>query len=252
MSALLECRALTKSFGGLTAVATVNLTLEAGKILGVIGPNGAGKTTLLSMLAGTTSPTSGEVLLDGRDVSSESPHVRARWGMRRTFQVAAVYPRLTVMENLLVAIPPRKGESLLGVIGPGRRWRAAEKGDLVRARSLLERFRLEEKEDLYGEELSGGERRIVEILRATMAPVKLLLLDEPMAGVNPALMSLIEDYLMEIAAGGVGLLMIEHRLDSVRRICDWVVAMANGKVISEGAFSDVSDNEAVIGAYLAG
>lgn len=252
MTSLLECRELSRTFGGLKAVDTVSLTLEGGKILGVIGPNGAGKTTLLSMVAGTVVPSSGVVAIEGREVNELPAHRRAQLGMRRTFQVASVYPKLTVLENLLAAIPPGKGESLLSVIGPGRRWRAAERENVMRARSLLDRFGLSKKEDIYAGELSGGERRIVEILRVTSVPVKLLLLDEPMAGVNPALMTVIEDYLQEIAEQGAALLMIEHRLDSVRRICDWVVAMANGAVISEGAFADVSGDEAVIGAYIAG
>lgn len=252
MTPLLECKGLSKEYGGLKAVTTVNIALEPGRVLGVIGPNGAGKTTLLSMVAGTEPPSSGAVLIQGRDVTRMPAHRRAQLGMRRTFQVAAVYPKLTLMENLLVAIPPRKGESLLSVIGPGRRWRRAEREDIAGARIVLEKFGLAKKEDTYAGELSGGERRIVEILRATMVPIKLLLLDEPMAGVNPSMMDVIEDYLLEIAGRGVGLLMIEHRLDSVRRICDWVVAMANGKVISEGVFADVSEDEAVIGAYIAG
>jgi ABC-type branched-subunit amino acid transport system ATPase component len=249
---LLDCRHLHKTFGGLVAVNDVSLSLEAGEILGVLGPNGAGKSTLLNIVAGSARPTSGHVLIDGEDCTGFPPHRIAHREVRRTFQVAAVYPRLTVMENLLVGLPVRPGESLASVIGPGRRWRTRERTDLKRARDLLSQFGLSKKEDLYGEELSGGERRLVEIMRATMAPLKLLLLDEPMAGVNPRMMSVIEDYILDLASGGIGVLMIEHRMESVDRICRSVVVMAQGAVISSGKFEDVRRDQAVVGAYIAG
>lgn len=249
---LLECRHLHKAFGGLVAVKDVSLRLEAGEVLGILGPNGAGKSTLLNIVAGSVRPTSGKVLIDGVDCTGSPPHRIAQRGVRRTFQVAAVYPRLTVMENLLVGLPVRQGESLVSVVGPGRRWRTQERADLQSARVLLAQFGLERKENLYGEELSGGERRLVEIMRATMAPVQLLLLDEPMAGVNPRMMGVIEDYIIELASRGIGVLMIEHRMESVDRICRSVMVMAQGGVISSGTFEDIRRDEAVVGAYIAG
>ena len=249
---LLVCDGVTKSFGGVTAVQSVNLELDGGSILGVLGPNGAGKSTLLNIVAGTTAPTSGKVLIDGVDCTGGPPQRVAAKGVRRTFQVAAVYPRLTVIENLLVGIPARRGESLLSVLGPGRRWRSYEHDDLGKARDRLKEFGLAEKENLYAGELSGGERRLVEILRATMAPLQLLLLDEPMAGVNPRMMTVIEDFIVELAKQRVGVLMIEHRMESVERICHSVAVMARGEVISSGDFAAVRRNDAVIGAYLAG
>lgn len=249
---LLECHHLRKTFGGLVAVNDVDLSLDAGEILGVLGPNGAGKSTLLNIVAGSIRPTSGTVLIDGADCTGLPPHRVAQRGVRRTFQVAAVYPRLTVMENLLVGLPVRRGESLVSVVGPGLRWRSQERTDLRQARLLLAQFGLAQKEDLYGQELSGGERRLVEIMRATMAPLRLLLLDEPMAGVNPRMMSVIEDYILDLASRGIGVLMIEHRMESVDRICHSVVVMAQGAVISSGKFEDVRRDQAVVGAYIAG
>lgn len=249
---LLECSGLCKAFGGVVAVKDVDLRVGEGEILGVLGPNGAGKTTVLNIIAGSVRPTSGRVLIDGADCTGLPTHRIAQRGVRRTFQVAAVYPRLTVMENLLVGLPARRGESLVSVVGPGRRWRSQEPADLERARGLLAQFGLRQKEDLYGEELSGGERRLVEIMRATMAPLRLLLLDEPMAGVNPRMMGVIEDYIVHLAAQGIGVLMIEHRMESVDRICHSVTVMAQGAVIASGEFADVRRDEAVVGAYIAG
>ncbi|HVC15095.1 MAG TPA: ABC transporter ATP-binding protein [Acidimicrobiales bacterium] len=249
---LLECRQVRKAYGGLVAVDDVDLRIRAGEILGVLGPNGAGKSTLLNIVAGSVRPTAGQVLIDGVDCTGLQPHRVADRGVRRTFQVAAVYPRLTVMENLLVGLPARRGESLLSVVGSGRRWRSQEPADLRNARLLLAKFGLGQKEDLYGEELSGGERRLVEIMRATMAPLRLLLLDEPMAGVNPRMMGVIEDYIAELASRGIGIMMIEHRMESVDRICHSVTVMAQGAVIASGKFEDVRRADAVVGAYIAG
>lgn len=252
MSGLLECRSVSRHFGGVVAVDDVSLELMPGHILGVLGPNGAGKSTLLNIVAGSMKPSSGSVFLDGVDVSGGPPQAMAARQVRRTYQVAAVFPRMTVMENLLLGVPRRAGDSMWSAIGLGRRWRADEKQDVADARELLKSFGLEKKEDEYAGNVSGGERRLVEILRATMGPARLLLLDEPMAGVNPRMMNVIEDYLLELKERGMTMMMVEHRMESMQRVCDSVVVMARGAIIASGSMLDVRRDKAVIGAYLVG
>ena len=250
--AFLETRMLTKSFGGLRAVSDVSVSVRNGEILGIIGPNGAGKSTLVGMIAGTISTSSGDILLDGHVVTGRRPQELARLGLRRTFQVAAVFPRLTVLENLLLGFPEGPGESVVSVIGFGTRWRARERDHVRQARAMLKGFGLADKESDYAGNLSGGEQRLVELLRATMSPVKVLLLDEPMAGVNPRMMTTIEDYLLDLRSSGLALIMIEHRLESVDRICDSVVVMARGEVIAAGDMAEVRQSESVVNAFLVG
>jgi len=248
----LETRALGKTYGGLSAVSNVSLAVRYGEILGIIGPNGAGKSTLVGMIAGAIQPSGGDVVLDGTAVTGWRPQALAKLGLRRTFQVAAVFPRLTVLENLLLGVSEGPGESVLSVLGPGRRWRAREREQVRRARALLATFGLASKESEYAGNLSGGEQRLVEIMRTTMSEVRTLLLDEPMAGVNPRMMCVIEDYLLNLRSQGVAVIMIEHRMESVERMCDSVVVMARGEVIATGAMTDVRQTESVVNAYLVG
>ena len=250
---VLSVRDLAKSFGGVQAVDGASFSVERGSITALIGPNGAGKSTALGAIAGAIVPTGGSVVFDGADVTGLSPMRIARRGLIRTFQVSSEFQRLTVLENLLVAATRHPGESLARAALRGRRaWRAHEHELVVRARLLLERFEMAPKEDEYAGNLSGGQKRLLEIMRALMAEPVLLLLDEPMAGVNPTLALRIEEHLRSLNADGLTMLMVEHELGIVERLCRHVIVMAQGKVISEGTMDAVRREQEVLDAYLVG
>jgi ABC-type branched-subunit amino acid transport system ATPase component len=179
-------------------------------------------------------------------------HQIARRGVIRTFQISSEFPMLTVLENLLVAAPNQHGESLWRAVLRRRAWRKEEAVSLARARDLLRRFGMADKEDEYAGNLSGGQKRLLELGRALMADPVILLLDEPMAGVNPSLARRIEDHLLELRDEGLTMLMVEHELAVVERLCDPVVVMAQGRVIFQGSMEQVRSNEGVLDAYLAG
>jgi ABC-type branched-subunit amino acid transport system ATPase component len=252
-AALLEVRDLRRSFGGVLAVDGVSFTVTAGTISGLIGPNGAGKSTALGMVAGAIKPSSGTIVFDGEDVTGASPMRLGRRGLIRTFQISSEFQRLTVLENLLVGAPSHAGETLVGSLVLGKRgWRARELELVERARELMARFEMHEKEDEYAGNLSGGQKRLLEIMRALMAEPKLLLLDEPMAGVNPTLARRIEGHLQTLSDAGLTMLMVEHELGVVERLCEHVVVLAQGRVISEGTMETVRKNQEVLDAYLVG
>ena len=248
---LLVVRGLRRDFGGVHAVVDSSFTVPVGGITGLIGPNGAGKSTVLSMIAGAIRPTAGSITFDGEQVDRLPPYRLARLGLIRTFQIAGVFDRLTVLENLLVAQPMR-GESLRGALRGRRHWSAEQTQAVERGRELLTRFELADKENEYGGNLSGGQKRLLEIARALMAKPRLLLLDEPMAGVSPALVRRIEDYLSVLGAEGLTMLMIEHSLPVVERLCDRVVVMAQGSTISIGTMTELRSRREVLDAYLIG
>jgi len=252
-AALLEVRDLARSFGGVRAVDGISFEVEAGSVTGLIGPNGAGKSTALGVIAGAIDPSGGTVVFDGHDVTGASPMAVARRGLIRTFQISSEFARLTVLENLLVGAPGHPGESLVGslVLG-GRAWKAQERELVARARELLVRFELLDKADEYAGNLSGGQKRLLEIMRGLMASPKLLLLDEPMAGVNPTLARKIEGHLQALRDDGLTMLMVEHELGVVERLCARVIVMAQGKVISEGTMETVRRSQEVLDAYLVG
>jgi ABC-type branched-subunit amino acid transport system ATPase component len=250
---LLEVRDLRRSFGGVHAVDGVSFAVEPGTISGLIGPNGAGKSTALGMIAGAIKPSGGSIAFDGHDVTGASPMRLGREGLIRTFQISSEFQRLTVLENLLVAAPAHPGETLAGALVLGKRaWRAQEQTLVERARELLARFEMQEKEEEYAGNLSGGQKRLLEIMRSLMANPKLLLLDEPMAGVNPTLARRIEGHLQDLRDAGLTMLMVEHELGVVDRLCEHVIVMAQGKVISEGTMETVRRNQEVLDAYLVG
>jgi ABC-type branched-subunit amino acid transport system ATPase component len=250
---LLTVHDIRRSFGGVRAVDGVTLTVKRGSITGLIGPNGAGKSTALGVIAGALKPDAGTIQFDGDDVTALSPMRRARRGLIRTFQTSSEFQRLTVIENLLVAAQDNPGETLLGAVVRGKRgWRARERELVDRARELMARFEMTEKEDEWAGNLSGGQKRLLEIMRGLMAQPKLLLLDEPMAGVNPTLARGIEGHLQRLGDDGLTMLMIEHELGVVERLCDRVVVMAHGKVISEGTMDALRTDQEVLDAYLVG
>jgi ABC-type branched-subunit amino acid transport system ATPase component len=250
---LLVARDLHRSFGGVRAVDGVSLTIARGSITGLIGPNGAGKSTALGVIAGALRPDGGTIEFDGHDITGLSPMKRARRGLIRTFQTSSEFQRLTVIENLLVAAQDNPGETLLSAVVRGKHaWRKRERELVARARELLAQFQMSEKEDEWAGNLSGGQKRLLEIMRGLMANPKLLLLDEPMAGVNPTLARGIEGHLQRLAAQGLTMLMVEHELGVVERLCERVIVMAQGKVISEGTMESLRTEREVLDAYLVG
>ena len=249
---VLQAADVVREFGGLRAVADVSLSVRRGTLTGLIGPNGAGKSTLLAMLAGTLPVSSGRISYQGQDVTSLPAYRRARLGLIRTFQLASEFKKLTVMENLLSSVPGNRGDSLRGAAAGPRYWRGDENAAIVGATALLERFGLEAHANSYAGDLSGGQRRMVEIMRALMAKPRVLLLDEPMAGVHPSLARKIGGELVALAAGGLTVLMVEHELAIMDEFCDPVVAMAEGAVLAQGTMAELRRRSDVVEAYLVG
>jgi branched-chain amino acid transport system permease protein len=249
---VLEVVNLSRDFGGVHAVHDVSFSVRKGTLTGLIGPNGAGKSTLLAMLAGTLAATSGQVIYLGNEVTPLAAYRRARMGLVRTFQLASEFKRLTVMENLVSSVQRNRGDSLHGaLIGP-RYWRADENAAVLRAEALLERFGLAEYANTYAGDLSGGQRRLVEIMRALMAEPRMLLLDEPMAGVHPHLARRIGNELVALCAEGMTILMVEHELAIMDEFADPVVVMAEGAVLAEGTMAQLRGRQEVVEAYLVG
>jgi neutral amino acid transport system ATP-binding protein len=247
---LLQVEGLACHFGGVLAVQDATFDVRRGTITGLIGPNGAGKSTVINLISGVASPTRGSVRFDGREIVGQRPHVVARHGIVRTFQRANVFGGLTVLENLLVGAAPWRGERITAALGRKRAWSPAQTELIDHAWDVLRRFGLEAIANDYAKALSGGQRRLVELMRALMA--KLLLLDEPMAGVSPSLVPSIADRLMELRAAGMTMLMVEHELRLVEKLCDPVVVMARGTVLAEGSMAELQSNQEVVDAYLGG
>jgi branched-chain amino acid transport system ATP-binding protein/branched-chain amino acid transport system permease protein len=249
---ILECRDLVRTFNGVPAVDGVSMAFERARLTGIIGPNGAGKSTVLAMLAGTLPVTSGHVLLRGEDVTGLPAYRRARMGLVRTFQLASEFKRLTVLENLVAAVPGQRGETFRGALLGRRYWGAQERASIERAEDMLERFGLLALADRYAGDLSGGQRRPVEIMRALMAEPEVLLLDEPMAGVHPRLAHEIGMQLVRLCEEGTTVIMVEHELSIMDEFCDPVFVLADGKVLAEGTMAALRAKEEVVEAYLVG
>jgi len=249
---ILEGRDLVRTFQGVVAVDGVSMAFQRGRLTGIIGPNGAGKSTVLAMLAGTLPATSGQVLLAGEDVTSLPAYRRARKGLVRTFQLASEFKRLTVLENLVVAIPGQRGETFRGAMLGRRYWGTQERELVERAESMLERFGLLALADRYAGDLSGGQRRLVEIMRALMAGPDVLLLDEPMAGVHPRLAHQIGTQLVRLCQEGTTVIMVEHELSIMDEFGDSVFVLADGRVLAEGTMAALRAQEEVVEAYLVG
>ncbi len=249
---LLRVDGLSCHFGGVQAVRDATFEVRRGTITGLIGPNGAGKSTVISLISGTRRPDRGSVTFDGAQLTGKRPHEVSRHGIVRTFQQANVFARLTVLENLLVGAAPWRGERFAAALGPRRSWSAPQDALLADAWGILRRFGLAGIAHEYAGALSGGQRRLVELMRALMARPKLLLLDEPMAGVSPPLALAIAGRLAELRDAGMTMLMVEHELRLVERLCDPVIVMADGSVLAEGPMAELQANQAVIDAYLGG
>jgi ABC-type branched-subunit amino acid transport system ATPase component len=249
---VLETVDVVREFGGVRAVAGVSIQVRKGTLTGLIGPNGAGKSTLLAMLAGTLPVTSGKIIYEGRDITGVPAFRRARLGLVRTFQLASEFKRLTVMENLLSAVSGNRGDTFRGSLLGKHYWQADETAAIARAEAILERFGLEQFANHYAGDLSGGQRRLVEIMRALMAEPATLLLDEPMAGVHPNLARRIGNELVALCEEGMTILMVEHELAIMDEFCDPVVVMAEGAVLAEGTMQQLRGRSEVVEAYLVG
>ena len=243
---------VTKRFDGLQAIDGVTMTVREGTAVGLIGPNGAGKSTLINLIAGLEHPDSGSIVYGGHDISRLAPHRIASLGLVRTFQLSSEFQRLTVIENLLVASRTQRGNTMGQALLGKRRWVTRESENIEKARALLHRFELSRLTDDYAGELSGGQKRLLEIARALMADPHCLVLDEPLAGVAPGLREEVEGHLVALRDGGMTLLMCEHDLGTVERCTDTVVVMDLGHVLAVGTMEEIRQNEEVIDAYFVG
>jgi len=234
------------------AVDGVSIEVMPGRITGLIGPNGAGKSTFMAVLAGTLPATSGSIAFEGSDITRMPTYTRARPGLVRTFQLPSEFARLTVLENLLVAAPNNRGDSLWGALLGPRYWMADENRLVAQARGLLKRFGMSAKESDYAGTMSGGQKRLIEIMRALMLRPRCLLLDEPMSGVHPKIIEEIQHYLHSLREEGLTILMVEHELHLVEELCDTVVVMAQGKVIGSGTMASLRRQREIVDAYLVG
>jgi branched-chain amino acid transport system permease protein len=250
--AMLRAVDIVRDFGGVYAVAGANFDIADGKITGLIGPNGAGKSTMVNIISGAIKPRSGSIYFGGEEITNEPAHEIARRGIVRTFQLSSEFGRLTVLENLLVAAPGQAGETFFGAILGRARWMKQEQALVLQARQMLKRFGMSAKEEEYAGNLSGGQRRLVEIMRGLMAKPKLLILDEPLAGVNPSLAQEIMGYLEDLRDDGLTMLMVEHDLAAVERVCDPVIVMAQGKVLAQGTLAELRKQQEVLDAYFIG
>ncbi|MGG6292969.1 ABC transporter ATP-binding protein [Leptolyngbya sp. AN02str] len=249
-SAILSARNLSKSFGGVHAVNNVSLDVAPGSITGLIGPNGAGKTTLFQLLSCFLQPDQGEVLFDGSPIHTLQPYQIAQQGLVRTFQVARALSRLSVMENMLLATQHQTGESFWNVWLRSRQVAQQEREQRDRAFELLEMVGLAAKANDYAGALSGGQRKLLEMARALMVRPKLILLDEPAAGVNPTLINQICEHIVNWNRQGMTFLIIEHNMDVIMSLCDRVWVMAEGRNLADGNPAEIQSNTQVLEAYL--
>ncbi|HEX5512573.1 MAG TPA: ABC transporter ATP-binding protein [Actinomycetales bacterium] len=248
---ILVADGVTRRFGGLTAVDVKHVEIQRGAITALIGPNGAGKTTFFNLLTGFDRPDTGEWRFNGRSLARVPAHKVARFGMVRTFQLTKALSRLTVIENMRLGAGGQRGERLMNAVFKPA-WAQQERDNTDRAEELLARFKLDTKRDDFAGSLSGGQRKLLEMARALMSEPEMVMLDEPMAGVNPALTQSLLGHVKDLREQGMTVLFVEHDMDMVRDISDWVIVMAQGKIVAEGPPDDVMANPAVIDAYLGG
>ncbi len=240
---------IQRRFGGLKAVDVDHLEIQRGVITGLIGPNGAGKTTLFNLLTGFDTPDEGTWEFNGVDMGGSVAHLMSSHGMVRTFQLTKALSKMTVLDNMMLGGIDQKGEKFTAAFLPAS-WRDQEEMLRERAIGLLDRFGMAHMTNEYAGTLSGGQRKLLEMARALMTEPALVMLDEPMAGVNPALTQSLLGHVKALRDEGMSVIFVEHDMDVVRDISDWVVVMAEGSVIAEGTHDDVTGDPAVIDAYL--
>jgi neutral amino acid transport system ATP-binding protein len=250
MPALLEIQGLSKNFGGVRAVSELSFSVEEGSITGLIGPNGAGKSTVIETVTGFLKPDRGVIRFRNREIQGLNPHHISAVGLMRTFQLAHEFPALTVIENMLFAAISDGRDSLWrAILKPGD-LKTAQDHDLVHAREVLDTFGLLQLRNDLARTLSGGQKRLLEFARLVMAKPKMVMLDEPMAGINPTMRARIQDSVRSLAGHGITVLLVEHNLDTVEALCGTVVVMAAGQQIASGTMDALRSNRAVVDAYL--
>lgn len=250
MTPLVSVRNLRRSFGGVPAVDGVSFDVAPGEIVALIGPNGSGKSTTANIVTGALHCDGGSLVVDGHDVTNKPAHAIARHGLARTFQIARVWGRMTVAENLLVAGTATADETIASALLRRRRLRSRQRELEVRVRDVLDVLTLARLENERAEVLSGGQKRLLEFGRIMMSRARALVLDEPLAGVNPVMCRALQDVMARFRDDGCAVLLIEHNLQAVEETSDRVLVMATGKVIAEGSLADVRTSEAVVTAYL--
>ncbi|MEO6943830.1 MAG: ABC transporter ATP-binding protein [Lacisediminihabitans sp.] len=240
---------VTRAYGGLKAVDVEHLEIPRGAITALIGPNGAGKTTFFNLITGFDKPDTGKWSFDGTRLTGMSAFKVARLGQVRTFQLTKALAMLSVLENMKLGAQNQRGENFFVSLIPAL-WRAQDEEIEEKALKILAKFKLADKKDDYAASLSGGQRKLLEMARALMSDPTLIMLDEPMAGVNPALTQSLLDHILDLKKDGMSVLFVEHDMQMVRHIADWVIVMAQGKVVAEGPPDVVMRDTAVIDAYL--
>lgn len=247
---MLVCSGVSKRFGGLLALGDVHVDVQARQITGIIGPNGAGKSTLLHVIGGLLRPTAGSVTLDGADITQLPPHERARLGLVRTFQISRELGEMTVLENLMLARAHQTGESVWKAFLRFGQVRREERAAAIRAKGLLEQVGLWRLADHPARTLSGGQKKLLELCRALMLDPKIILLDEPAAGVSPPMRAEISGVIKALRADGIAFVVVEHDMDMVANLCDRVYVMAEGANLASGTFHEVISDRRVVQAYL--
>ena len=246
---ILVAQNVSRRFGGLTAVNVDYLEVQRGTITALIGPNGAGKSTFFNLVSGFDKPSSGSWKFNGRDISGQSAYRISRLGMVRTFQLTKALTRMTALQNMMLGATGQTGEHFLpALFRPA--WKRQDQQIEARADALLERFNLAHMRDQFAGTMSGGQRKLLEMARAMMVEPELIMLDEPMAGVNPALTQSLLGHIQALRDEGTTIVLVEHDMDVIMSISDWIVCFAEGAVIAEGRPDDIRSNRAVVDAYL--
>jgi ABC-type branched-subunit amino acid transport system ATPase component len=247
---LLEVKGLRRRFGGITALDGADLTVERGRITGLIGPNGAGKTTLFNTVTGALKPNDGTVTFDGHDVTGWRPDRLVGVGLSRTFQIARGLARMTVIENLMLYGKDQPGETFCAAVRRPKRATEREEELRTRAIGVARALNLLHVGDKRAIDLSGGQKKLLELGRALMADPKLIMLDEPAAGINPTLAKTLGEHILALKACGITFLIIEHNMGLVAALCDHVVVLVDGRRFTEGKFADLRNDPRVQGAYM--
>ncbi len=251
MATILQTEDVSKHFGGIKALQDVSMQAESGKITGLIGPNGSGKTTLFNIITGFLSPDQGRIRFFETEIGNLPHYKIARLGLYRTFQLSLNPQRMTVMENMLLCPQDQAGESMLRTIFSPGRVKEQEKDHLRRAKEILELVNLQDMADTYAGSLSGGQKKLLCLAQALMVNPRLILLDEPVAGVNPRLIDDILTTIRELRSKGQNFLIVEHNMKVIRQICDEVYVLDAGKIIAQGPPEETLQQEEVLKAYLA-